>query len=96
MYKNLNLPLNTKNLNLPSNKKNLNLPLNTKKLNLPSNTKNLNLPSNTKKINNNKSNTNLECQNYRVFYIPNTFSPDDDEMLNAKNQDREAEIIANS
>ena len=73
MNKNLNLPLNTKNLNLPSNKKNLNLPSNTKKLNLPSNTKNLNLPSNTKKINNNKSNTNLECQNYRVFYIPNTF-----------------------
>ena len=73
MNKKLNPPSNIKNLNLPSNKKNLNLPSNTKKINLPSNTKNLNLPSNTKKINNNKSNTNLECQNYRVFYIPNTF-----------------------
>ena len=73
MNKKLNPPSNIKNLNLPSNKKNLNLPSNTKKLNLPSNTKNLNLPSNTKKINTNKSNTNLECQNYRVFYIPNTF-----------------------
>jgi surface protein len=30
-------------------------------------------PSNIKKINNHISNTNLECQNYRVFYIPNTF-----------------------
>ena len=73
MNKKLNPPSNIKNLNLPSNKKNLNLPSNTKKLNLPSNIKNLNLPSNKKKINNNKSNTNLECQNYRVFYIPNTF-----------------------
>lgn len=35
--------------------------------------KNLNLSLNTKKINSNKSNNNLECQNYRVFYLPKTF-----------------------